>query len=49
MKKSAEIVAHIFFWIVFTLFVFMLSKIYLQAKPDAPYCPALRLMWFSWN
>jgi len=35
MKKSAEITAHIFFWIVFTLFVFMLTKIYLQAKPDA--------------
>ena len=37
MKKSIEIAAHIFFWIVFTLFVFMLSKIYLQADPNAPF------------
>lgn len=36
MKKSLEIYVHVFFWIVFTAFVFMLSKIYLQAKPDAP-------------
>ena len=35
MKKSIEISVHIFFWIVFTAFAFMLSKIYLQAKPDA--------------
>jgi len=35
MKKSVEITAHIFFWIVFTLFAVMLSKIYLQARPDA--------------
>jgi len=37
MKKSIEIAAHIFFWIVFTIFIFMLSKIYLQADPDAPF------------
>jgi len=36
MKKSIEISVHVFFWIVFTAFVFMLSKVYLQAKPDAP-------------
>lgn len=37
MKKSIEISVHVFFWIVFTAFAFMLSKIYLQAKPDAPF------------
>jgi two-component system LytT family sensor kinase len=33
MKKSTEIFAHIFFWIVFTLFAFILGNIYLQASP----------------
>ena len=37
MKKSIEISVHIFFWIVFAAFAFMLSKIYLQAKPDATF------------
>ena len=37
MKKSIEIAVHIFFWIVYTAFAFMLSKIYLQAKPDAQF------------
>lgn len=37
MKKSIEIAVHIFFWIVFTLFVLMLSKIYLKAEPNAPF------------
>jgi Putative regulator of cell autolysis len=37
MKKSIEISVHVFFWIVFTAFTFMLSKIYLQAKPDAQF------------
>jgi len=37
MKKSNEISVHIFFWIVFTAFAYMLSKIYLQAKPDAQF------------
>ncbi len=37
MKKSIEIWVHIFFWIVFAAFAFMLSKIYLQAKPDAQF------------
>lgn len=37
MKKSIEISVHVFFWIVFTAFVFMLSKVYLQAKPNAPF------------
>ena len=37
MKKSIEISVHLFFWIVFTAFAFMLSKIYLQAKPDATF------------
>ena len=37
MKKSIEIATHIFFWIVFTAFVYMLSRIYLQADPNAPF------------
>ncbi len=37
MKRSLEISVHVFFWVVFTAFVFMLSKLYLQAKPDAPF------------
>ena len=30
MKKSVEIIAHIFFWISFTAFVIILSQIYLR-------------------
>lgn len=37
MKKITEIASHVFFWVVFTLFAFMLSKIYLQADPDAAF------------
>jgi hypothetical protein len=37
MKKSIEISVHLFFWILFTATVFILSKIYLEAKPDAPF------------
>ena len=37
MKRSLEISVHAFFWVVFTAFVLMLSKLYLQAKPDAPF------------
>ncbi len=37
MKKSIEISAHIFFWIVFTLSVITLCEIYLKVKPDAPF------------
>jgi hypothetical protein len=37
MKKSIEIATHIFFWIVYTAFAIMLSKIYLQADPNAPF------------
>lgn len=37
MKKSIETAVHIFFWIVYTAFAFMLSKIYLLAKPDAQF------------
>ena len=35
MKKSVEIIAHIFFWLIFTAFVIILSQIYLQAKPES--------------
>jgi len=37
MKKSIEILTHLFFWVLFTAFAIMLSKIYLEAKPDAPF------------
>jgi LytS/YehU family sensor histidine kinase len=37
MKKSVEISAHIFFWIVFIAFAYMLVRIYLQADPDAQF------------
>jgi len=46
MKKSIEIAAHIFFWIVFTMFAFMLSKIYLQADPGAPFLQSLYYVIF---
>jgi len=35
MKRSVEIIVHIFFWIAFTTFVVIISQIYLQAKPDS--------------
>jgi two-component system, LytTR family, sensor kinase len=35
MKKSVEIIAHIFFWLIFTAFVIILSQIYLQAQPES--------------
>jgi two-component system, LytTR family, sensor kinase len=34
MKRSVEIIVHIFFWLIFTGFVVILTRIYLQAKPD---------------
>jgi hypothetical protein len=37
MKKSIEILSHLFFWILFAAFAVMLSKLYLEAKPDAPF------------
>jgi sensor histidine kinase YesM len=46
MKKSIAIATHIFFWIVFTLFVLMLSKIYLQADPNAPFSQNLLYVIF---
>jgi two-component system LytT family sensor kinase len=35
MKRSVEIIAHIFFWIVFTAFVVILNQIYLKASPQS--------------
>jgi two-component system, LytTR family, sensor kinase len=35
MYKSVEIIAHIFFWLIFIAFVIILSQIYLQARPDS--------------
>ena len=37
MKKSIEIPAHIFFWTMFTACTFVLSQMYLQASPNAPF------------
>jgi hypothetical protein len=37
MKKSVEIAVHTFFWVVFTAFVYMLCRIYLEASPKAPF------------
>jgi len=37
MKRSIEILSHVFFWVLFTAFAVMLSKLYLEAKPDAPF------------
>ena len=37
MKKSTEISAHILFWIFFTLQLFSQGKLFLEAKPDAPF------------
>ena len=37
MKRSIEILSHLFFWVLFTAFAVMLSKLYLEAKPDAPF------------
>jgi len=39
MKRSIEILSHLFFWVLFTAFAVMLSKLYLEAKPDAPFAP----------
>lgn len=36
MKKSFEIFAHLSLWILFVLLVFVLSKYYFLARPDAP-------------
>jgi len=36
MKKSFEIFAHLFLWILFVLLVFVLSKYYFLARTDAP-------------
>jgi two-component system, LytTR family, sensor kinase len=37
MKRSAEILVHIFFWIAFVALTWMLTRVYLQASPDAPF------------
>lgn len=37
MKRSVQITVHVLFWVLFAAFVIMLSKYYLEAKPDAPF------------
>lgn len=39
MKRSVEIIVHLIFWVLFTAVAVMLSKLYLEAKPDAPFAP----------
>ena len=39
MKRSVEITVHVLFWVLFTAVAVMLSKLYLEAKPDAPFAP----------
>ena len=36
MKKSIEIFAHLFLWILFTLLVLVYSKLFFQLNPDVP-------------
>lgn len=37
MKKSAVLAAHITLWVSFALMVIAQSKLFLEAKPDAPF------------
>ena len=46
MKKSIEIGIHIFFWLVFIIYIFMLIMIYLQGNPDAPFSQHLYYVVF---
>lgn len=46
MKKSVEILVHVFFWIAFTGLSFMLSKVYLRADPYAPFSDHLFYVTF---
>ena len=41
MKKSIEIPAHIFFWTMFTALTFVLTRMYLEAVPYAPFAKYL--------
>jgi hypothetical protein len=46
MKKTIEISVHLLFWILFTVTVFILCKIYLEAKPDATFSDHLLYVIF---
>jgi purine-cytosine permease-like protein len=37
MKKSFEILVHLLFWVLFTAFVVVSSKMFLQAQPNAAF------------
>jgi hypothetical protein len=39
MKQSVQISVHVIFWVLFTAVAIMLSKLYLEAKPDALFAP----------
>lgn len=46
MKKSIEIVAHLFLWGVFVLLVITYSKLYVLASPDAPFASHFKYVVF---
>jgi hypothetical protein len=46
MKKPVEISAHLILWILFALMVLVNSKLYLEAKPDAPFSEHLSYVVF---
>jgi len=46
MKKSIEIPVHIFFWTMFTMCTFVLTKMYLEAVPAAPFAQHLGYVIF---
>jgi len=37
MKRSVEFLVHLFFWITFVALTWMLTQVYLEAVPDAPF------------
>lgn len=46
MKKSLEIPAHLILWILFATMVIVNSRLYLEAKPDAPFAAHLSYVIF---
>ncbi|HPT30358.1 MAG TPA: histidine kinase [Prolixibacteraceae bacterium] len=46
MKRPAEILVHIFFWIAFVALTWMLTQVYLQANPEAPFSKHLGYVIF---
>jgi two-component system, LytTR family, sensor kinase len=46
MKRSVEILVHLFFWIAFVALTWMLTQVYLLAVPDAPFSKHLGYVIF---